>query len=99
MQISVIIPHYNEEAYLSGTLETLDQARTLLGGVGSKAEIIVVDNDSSDATAEVARKCEVIVISETVRNIARVRNAGAHASHGDVLVFIDADTIVPDKLL
>jgi glycosyltransferase involved in cell wall biosynthesis len=62
-------------------------------------EVIVVDNDSSDATAEVARGFGAVVVGESVHNIAKVRNTGAAKAHGDVLVFVDADTVVPAELL
>jgi glycosyltransferase involved in cell wall biosynthesis len=59
----------------------------------------VVDNDSSDSTAEVARAGGATVVKEARHNIARVRNTGASYAQGDVLVFVDADTFVPDELL
>ena len=62
-------------------------------------EIIVVDNDSTDSTAKVARGLGANVVRETVHNIARVRNCGAASAAGDVLVFVDADTTVPAELL
>jgi glycosyltransferase involved in cell wall biosynthesis len=100
MLISVVIPAFNEEAYLSETLAGLGRARAfLLAKGGAPAEIIVVDNDSSDTTAEVARGFGVAVVKEAVHNVAKVRNTGARSARGDVLVFIDADTGVPDELL
>jgi glycosyltransferase involved in cell wall biosynthesis len=68
------------------------------GGIVS-AETIVVDNDSVDSTAKVARAFGATVVRETRDNVARVRNTGAASASGDVLVFVDADTVVPDKLL
>jgi glycosyltransferase involved in cell wall biosynthesis len=62
-------------------------------------ELIVVDNASADRTAEFARTFGATVVHEQVHNIARVRNVGAGAAHGDVLVFIDADTVVPHQFL
>lgn len=98
--ISVIIPAFNEEGYLGETLASLDRAMSFLreGGIVS-AETIVVDNDSVDATANVAREFGATVVRETQHNVARVRNAGAESAGGDVLVFVDADTLVPDRLL
>jgi glycosyltransferase involved in cell wall biosynthesis len=100
MLISVVIPAFNEEDYLGETLAGLDRARAFLlrEGTGS-VEIIVVDNDSSDSTADVARGFGAAVVTESQRNVARVRNAGARAAVGDVLVFVDADTVVPEVLL
>ena len=100
MLISVIIPAFNEEGYLGETLASLNRAKAFLQGEGGHpAEIIVVDNDSDDSTADVARALSATVASERQHNIAKVRNTGAKLSNGDVLVFVDADTVVPDKLL
>ena len=100
MLISVIVPAYNEERYLGETLKSIQRAKEfLLKKDAVPTEIIVVDNSSTDSTSDLARSCGAIVVEEPKRNIARVRNAGACAARGDVLVFIDADTIVPEQLL
>lgn len=100
MLISVVIPAFNEEGYLGATLDSLGRARDFLREREAvSAEIIVVDNDSSDATAAVARSFGATVVTESRHNVARVRNAGAGAAQGDVLVFVDADTTVPEELL
>src|SRR4030095_2684800 len=57
-------------------------------------EIIVVDDASSDATASIARQQGAQVIRVEHRQIAATRNAGARQSHGDILFFVDADTLV-----
>ena len=99
MLISVVIPAFNEEDHLGETLTSLDRAAALLREKGISAEIIVVDNNSLDSTAGVAREYGATVIKETQHNVAKVRNTGARFANGDVLVFVDADTIVPDGLL
>ena len=100
MLISVIIPAFNEEAYLDQTLASLNRAKAALEiQTGHTAEIIVVDNASHDSTPDVARALGATVTTETQRNIAKVRNSGARFSAGDALVFVDADTVVPDELL
>ena len=100
MLLSVVIPAFDEEAYLGRTLDSLRGAGAFLRErEGVPVEFIVVDNDSSDATAEVARGRGANVVRETVRNIAKVRNRGAGAACGDVLVFVDADTTVPAEML
>lgn len=98
MLISVVIPACNEENYLGETLKGLKRAKSFLQE-GVSMEIIVVDNDSSDSTAEVARIFGVTVAKEKQRNVAKVRNTGARVATGSVLVFVDADTIVPDRVL
>jgi glycosyltransferase involved in cell wall biosynthesis len=89
--ISVVIPAFNEENYLGKTLKSiLKVARSYRGPL----EIIVVDNNSTDRTAQIAKKYDVKVVFEKKNQIARARNAGAAAAKGDYLVFLDADTIV-----
>lgn len=100
MLLSIVIPAYNEAAGLGETLADLNRARTFLERKNKiQSEIIVVDNASDDATAEVARASGATVVFEKQKSIARARNSGAHVSTGDVLVFVDADTIVPDRVL
>lgn len=100
MLISIVVPAFNEEAYLGETLASLNRARAfLLHERNIQTEIIVVDNDSDDLTSDVARALGATVVTETQHNIAKVRNTGAKLSDGDVIVFVDADTVVPDKLL
>jgi glycosyltransferase involved in cell wall biosynthesis len=100
MTISVIIPAYNESAYILETLGSLNEARDCVEATGeASVEMIVVDNGSSDRTADLAASHGARVIFEPVRSVARARNAGARAASGKVLVFVDADTIVPSTLL
>jgi glycosyltransferase involved in cell wall biosynthesis len=66
MLISVVIPAFNEEGYLCETLASLNRAKVFLQGEGGlPAEIIVVDNDSDDSTADVARALGATVARET----------------------------------
>lgn len=94
MRLSVIIPAYNEEKYLGQALEHLSAA---LGG-RQDAEVIVVDNESTDATRQIAERHGATIVDESEHNIGAVRNTGARHASGDVLVFVDADTHVPPGL-
>jgi glycosyltransferase involved in cell wall biosynthesis len=96
--LSVIIPAFNEEQFLPRTLEHLRRATEHLVP-DRDIETIVVDNASSDRTAEVALASGAKVVSVPEHNIGLVRNAGARAASGDLLVFLDADTQVPETLL
>jgi glycosyltransferase involved in cell wall biosynthesis len=95
MKISIIIPAYNEEDYLPATLEKICIG---LANTDCKAETIVVDNESTDKTRSIAESFGAKVLTETEHNIAKVRNTGAKNAVGDVLIFIDADTLVPEIL-
>jgi len=94
MPVSVVIPAYNEEKYLPRTLEALEAALTNLPGT----EIIVVDNESTDATREIAESHRAKIVNEHEHNIGRVRNTGGIAATGDVIIFLDADTLVAPGL-
>lgn len=96
MQITVVIPAFNEQIHLGRTLQAL---HTSIKGCTVPVQVIVVDNESSDATAKIAREAGAEVVPEKVHNVARVRNTGARAASGDVLVFLDADTLVPPGFL
>lgn len=98
--ISVIIPAFNEEDYLEHTVEHLRAAKDFLRQFSdTEVEIVMVDNDSTDRTADIGRELGLRVVRETEHNIAKVRNAGAKAARHDVLVFVDADTLLPREAL
>ena len=104
MNVTIIVPALNEEAYLASTLNSIHAAAGYLRERSAAdsdvdIEVIVVDNDSQDGTAAVARQHGVTVVHEPVRNIARARNVGARHATGELLVFIDADVSVPPALL
>jgi glycosyltransferase involved in cell wall biosynthesis len=87
--ISFIVPAYNEELELSSTLAAI---RAAAFGTGRLCEVIVVDDASTDATPEIARRAGARVVSIHRRQIAAARNAGARAALGEYLFFVDADT-------
>jgi glycosyltransferase involved in cell wall biosynthesis len=101
MQLSFIVPAYNEEGLLDACLQSIDYSVKHLRDSGEviNAEIIVVDNNSTDATAEIARRAGAIVVFEPVNQISRARNAGAKVASGDWLIFIDADSQLNRELL
>ncbi|HEC35334.1 MAG TPA: glycosyltransferase, partial [Anaerolineae bacterium] len=85
--ISVIIPAYNAEETLGGCLAALE-AQSLSR---DRYEVIVVDDGSTDRTAEVARACGVHLIRQANAGPAAARNQGAQAARGEILLFTDAD--------
>ncbi len=96
-RFSLIIPAFNEEAYLPALLNSVAAARTCYAGGPDTIEVVVVDNASTDATADLARSGGFRVVREDRRVIAAVRNTGARNARGYVFVFVDADNIIhPD---
>jgi glycosyltransferase involved in cell wall biosynthesis len=87
--ISFIVPAHNEEFELSSTLAAI---RAAVSDARQRYEIVVVDDASTDATPEIAARTGAKIIRINRRQIAAVRNAGARASRGKYLFFIDADT-------
>lgn len=96
VRFSVIVPAYNEAEILPSTLASLYDA---IHNAPWKGELIVVDNNSTDATADVARTAGAKVVFEAYNQISRARNAGAAVAQGDWLVFVDADTRIDPGLL
>lgn len=94
--LSFIVPAHNEQALLPETLRGIfESARR----VGRPFEVIVVDDASTDQTAQVALDAGARVVSVELRQIAGVRNAGARAAGGSVFFFVDADTAISHETL
>ena len=89
--ISFVIPAWNEESVLGPTLEAVSVAARHLV---EPSEVIVADDSSTARTAEIARQHGARVVTVQHRQISGTRNAGARVAQGDLLIFIDADTIV-----
>ena len=87
--ISFIVPAHNEQACLGRTLQAIHESARV---PGRRYEIIVVDDASTDATAEIALQNNARVVSVNHRQIAATRNSGGRAAHGEQLIFVDADT-------
>ena len=95
-QISVIICTYNRAVLLDRALMAFRDQKN-----PPSTEIIVVDNNSNDDTAERVRRCTevlrpvvpVIYVFEPKQGLSRARNAGIAAARGDILAFLDDDAI------
>ncbi len=94
--VSFIIPAYNEERLLAATLAAIQAAGD---GSAEEYEVVVADDASTDQTASIARRHGARVVTVAHRQIAATRNAGAKAASGDILIFVDADTVVNEKVV
>lgn len=82
VKISVVVPAFNEEKLLAGSLQSIKAAAISFQKAGIDHELIVCDNNSSDRTAEIARKEGAAVIFEPHNQIAKARNTGASIATG-----------------
>lgn len=92
---SVVVPTYNHAHFLATALQTV------LTQTVSVREVIVVDDGSTDNTAEVLAQFggRIHTISQKNRGVAAARNVGAAAASGEILAFLDADDLwLPRKL-
>ena len=94
--ISFIVPAHNEQTEIGRTLQAIHDAA---GVAGQPYEIIVVDDASTDATAQIARQHRATVLPVNHRQIAATCNSGGHAAHGERLFFVDADTTVNPRVV
>ncbi len=93
--VTIIIPVLNRAADLRRCLESLGRQTVS----SSQFDVLVVDNGSTDDSAQVAREWGARVITETRRGPAHARNRGIQASEGDWIAFIDSDCVAhPDWL-
>ncbi|MDK2372501.1 MAG: glycosyltransferase [Candidatus Korarchaeota archaeon] len=87
MKLSVVIPTYREASYIKRTLMALRNENV--------DEIVVIDGGSEDGTVEIAeRYADIVRSSPEYDSPAKARNAGIRLSSGDMIAFVDADTVV-----
>ncbi len=96
LDVSFIIPARDEELLLASTIQSMAKA---VYHCGVSSEVIVVNDASTDATAEIAAELGARVVNVELHNIGEVRNAGAEVANGRILIFIDADTQLPTQTL
>jgi glycosyltransferase involved in cell wall biosynthesis len=104
--VSVIIPARNEERLIRQTLEHVLTAchclKTTRNGGQVNCEILLVDNGSTDNTLNIVRSVAssgITIVQHGAIGAARARNVGREFSSGRILVFVDADTLIPESSL
>ncbi|MCR5817401.1 MAG: glycosyltransferase [Ruminococcus sp.] len=89
---TVVIPAHNEEKYIGRCLRAIRSAAKYVAG--DSVEIIVVANRCTDKTAAIARHYGAKVLENNDKCIAAVRNTGVYAASGEIVVTIDADSLM-----
>ncbi|MGI8768722.1 MAG: glycosyltransferase [Propionibacteriaceae bacterium] len=93
-RFSVVVPAYNEAAYIGYALQAL-QRQDYVGDY----EIVVVDNNSTDGTGEIAASYGVTVVAEKTPGVCAARQRGTAEARGEIVVSTDADTVQPANWL
>ena len=94
--ISFVVPAHNEEAWIGHCISAIHDA---LRTIGEKYEVVVADDSSTDATSTVARRHGARVIRVEHHHISATRNTGAREARGEILFFVDADTVVNSSVV
>jgi peptidoglycan/xylan/chitin deacetylase (PgdA/CDA1 family)/GT2 family glycosyltransferase len=92
-RVSVVVPAHNEGTVLDKTLQAVAQLD------GAPYEVIVVDDGSTDDTAAVARRYPVTLLTQAQQGKAAALNHGVAAASGEVVVVLDADTVLDQSFV
>lgn len=94
--ISFVLPAWNEAVLIGRTIDGIHAA---MEQRDPRYEVVVADDASDDGTGDIAGARGARVVRCEHRQIAATRNAGAQASSGDVIIFVDADTIITRQVV
>ena len=89
VDLTILMPCLNEEENIAFSIE---QAQSYLRKQNLKGEILVVDNNSTDRSAEIAEECGARVITEKRRGYGRALRTGLENAEGNVIIFGDCDS-------
>jgi glycosyltransferase involved in cell wall biosynthesis len=88
---SIIIPARNEQRHLPSCLEAIQESAAF---TSMTIEVIVVINRCTDQTENIARQAGCKIVYNDSKNLAQIRNAGASVAQGDIIVTVDADSVM-----
>ena len=91
--LTIVIPALNEEQGIEQTIRAVP--REEIGSAGYGVQVLVVDNGSTDRTAELAKRAGADVVSQGVRGYGKALKAGFASAKGEIIVTADADATYP----
>lgn len=89
LDLTILMPCYNEESTIAACIE---EAQSYLAASGLAGEILVVDNNSTDRSAEIAASLGARIVPESVPGYGSALRRGIAEARGRVIIFADADT-------
>ncbi|HET8991802.1 MAG TPA: glycosyltransferase family 2 protein [Candidatus Saccharimonadales bacterium] len=87
LRFSIVIPCFNEGSYITHAIKSLKKQN-----FDDEYEIIIVDNNSTDKTAEIAKSLGVKVVSEKKAGVCYARQKGTEVASGEIIISTDADS-------
>jgi glycosyltransferase involved in cell wall biosynthesis len=96
MNVSIVIPAHNEEQFIEVCIKSIFGQCT---SFNINPEVIVVLNRCTDRTGEIAARLGAKLINGDSRNLAKISNAGIKNAKGDIIITIDADSIITKEYL
>ncbi|MFD1772870.1 glycosyltransferase [Paenibacillus rhizophilus] len=93
---SVLIPAHNEEKYIAKCLDSIAAASENCVG---RVEVILILNRCTDKTEEIASSYNCVIVHDDRKNLSQIRNSGAAAARGEIVVTIDADSRMTANML
>jgi glycosyltransferase involved in cell wall biosynthesis len=94
--VSIVIPAYNEKAYLPAALESMHRQ---VKAMNRQVELLLIDNNSTDDTSRIAREFGATVIEERRQGYVYAVARGLQCAHGDIVIVTDADVVVAEDWL
>ena len=95
-KFSIIIPARDEEAYIGACLQSIEKAAQTFPG---QVQTIVVINRCRDNTENIAREFGAQIVRDGCKNLSKIRNSGAKEVQGEILLTIDADSVMSENML
>lgn len=96
MKVSIVIPAHNEEKYITKCIESVNDSSKI---ANVDVEIIIVLNRCKDNTEKIAKSLGAKTIKDDIKNLSHIRNTGIKLAKGEIIMTLDADSLVSKNLI